>query len=112
MEYFLRFLLGGLIVSLFAIIGDIFRPRNFSGIFAAAPTVALSTLGLTFAMDGPAKVATEGRSMLFGAVAILIYGLLTRFLLVRLKWSSLPAAGAAYVGWFAVAISLWWVVLR
>ena len=62
MEYVIRFLLGGLIVSAFAILSDLLRPRTFSGLFGAAPTVALATLGITFFMGDPAKVATEGRS--------------------------------------------------
>lgn len=112
MEFILRFLIGGLVVSAFSIIGDIFRPRTFSGLFGAAPTVALATLGLTFAMDGAGKVTTEVRSMLLGAVAFLIYSLFTRYLLLQRRWTSLPAAGVALVAWLAVALGLWYVLLR
>ncbi len=112
MDLILRFFLGGLIVSAFAIIGDIFRPRSFSGIFGAAPTVALATLGITFVMDGPTYVATEGRSMLFGAAAFFVYSLLTRFMLLKWRWPSLLAAGTAYLSWFAVAFGLWYLILR
>jgi hypothetical protein len=42
-----RFLLGGLIISAFAVVGDILRPRGFAGLFGAAPSVALATLTLT-----------------------------------------------------------------
>lgn len=37
MEYILRFLLGGLIVSIFASIADVLRPKGFAGLFGAAP---------------------------------------------------------------------------
>jgi MFS family permease len=47
MEYLLRFFIGGIIVSAFAIVSDIFRPRTFSGLFGAALTVALATFGST-----------------------------------------------------------------
>lgn len=47
MELLLRFLIGGSVVSLFAIAGDVFRPKSFAGLFGAAPSVALATLALT-----------------------------------------------------------------
>lgn len=112
MEYVIRFVIGGLIVSAFAVIGDIFRPRTFSGIFGAAPTIALSTLAITYIKDGASKAATEGRSMLLGAAAIFVYSLITRYLLLKWHWSSLPAALIAYIGWIAVAFGLWFLLLR
>jgi hypothetical protein len=46
MEYVLRFLIGGSIVSLFAVFGDVLRPKSAAGLLGAAPSVALATLGL------------------------------------------------------------------
>jgi len=43
----LRFLIGGLVVSVFAVISDIVKPKSFAGLFGAAPSVALATIGLT-----------------------------------------------------------------
>jgi hypothetical protein len=34
----LRFLLGGVIVSTFALLGDLVKPKSFAGLFSAAPT--------------------------------------------------------------------------
>ena len=65
----LRFLIGGLVVSLFAILGDMVKPESLGGGFAAAPTIALATLVLTMHKHGGAYVATEARSMLAGANA-------------------------------------------
>jgi hypothetical protein len=39
-EYVVRFLAGGLLVSMFAVVGDIVRPKSFAGLFEAAPSVA------------------------------------------------------------------------
>jgi hypothetical protein len=47
-DYALRSLIGGLVVSLFAVIGDVLRPKSFAGLFGAAPSIALATLGLAF----------------------------------------------------------------
>jgi hypothetical protein len=41
MEYLVRFLAGGIVVSAFAELGDVLRPKSFAGLFGAAPSVAL-----------------------------------------------------------------------
>ena len=47
-EMLLRFAIGGSVVSLFALLGEVLRPKSFAGIFGAAPSrFALATLGLT-----------------------------------------------------------------
>jgi len=51
-QILVRFLLGGAVVSAFAIIGDLLKPKSFAGLFGAAPSVALATLGLTVATEG------------------------------------------------------------
>jgi hypothetical protein len=35
LDYAVRFLAGGLIVSAFAILGDVLRPKSFAGLFGA-----------------------------------------------------------------------------
>ena len=52
MDYVIRFLAGGLVVSLFAVAGDVLRPKSFAGLFGAAPSVALATLTLAFWKHG------------------------------------------------------------
>jgi hypothetical protein len=42
-EYVVRFLVGGIVVSAFATLGDILSPKSFAGLFGAAPSVALAT---------------------------------------------------------------------
>lgn len=43
-EYVIRFLVGGAVVSAFAMLGDLLRPQSFAGLFGAAPSVALARL--------------------------------------------------------------------
>ena len=43
-ELVIRFVVGGAIVSLFAVLGDVVCPKTLSGVFGAAPSVALATL--------------------------------------------------------------------
>ena len=45
-EYVVRFLVGGVVVSAFAMLGDMLRPKSFAALFGAAPSVALATLGI------------------------------------------------------------------
>jgi hypothetical protein len=83
LDYALRFLAGGLIVSAFAVLGDVLRPKRFAGLFGAAPSVALATLTLAIFKDGAGYVATEGRSMIIGAAAFLLYSFIVCQLLMR-----------------------------
>ncbi len=38
-EILYRFLIGGLVVSAFALIGDLLKPKSFAGLFGAAPSI-------------------------------------------------------------------------
>lgn len=85
----IRFLVSGAVVSGFAIIGDVLKPRSFAGLFGAAPSVALATLGLTVATEGPSYAATEARSMMAGAVAFFFYASLVSWIMMRYKMKAL-----------------------
>ncbi len=65
--------MGGAIVSAFALLGEMCKPKTFAGIFGAAPSVALATLGLALLNQGSSFAALEGRSMVLGAVAFVAY---------------------------------------
>jgi hypothetical protein len=105
-DYALRFLIGGTIVSLFALLGDMLRPKSFAGLFGAAPSVAIATLGLAFWKHGGDYAAVEGRSMLLGAVALAIYSLVVCQLLIRAGWPAPKSTIAAVAVWVVVAASL------
>ena len=38
-ETFIRFIVGGLFVSVFAVLGDVLKPKSFAGLFGAAPSL-------------------------------------------------------------------------
>lgn len=111
-ESILRFVIGGVVVSLFSVLGDLFRPKSFAGLFDAAPSVALATLALAVTKESPIYAGIEARSMVAGAVALLIYSQLTSWLLMRDKCSSLVASVASLPAWFVVALALWWALLK
>jgi hypothetical protein len=111
-ELLIRFIVGGLVVCAFAVVGDVLRPKTFAGIFGAAPSVALATLGLTLAIKGPSYAGIEGRSMIAGAVALLVYGLLSSRVLLKQAARALPAASVAGGAWLVVAFGIWGMFLR
>jgi hypothetical protein len=53
-ELFIRFVVGGTVVSFFAVLGDVLKPKSFAGPLGAAPPVALARLSLTVLKDGKA----------------------------------------------------------
>lgn len=111
-ETLFRFLIGGVVVSAFAALGDLFKPKSFAGLFGAAPSVALATLGLTVASNGRFYGATETRSMTAGAVAFLVYTSCVSWVMMRLKWRALVATTALIPLWLATALGLWFIFLR
>ncbi len=105
-EYTLRFFAGGLIVSAFAMLGDILRPKSFAGLFGAAPSVALATLGIAVVQHGAEYAAIQTRAMIAGAVALSCYSILVCQLLMRFRMRALPATLVAFGFWLAIALSL------
>lgn len=108
----IRFIVGGLFVSAFAVIGSMLKPKSFAGLFGAAPSVALATLALTISKNGKAYAAIEARSMVAGAAALLIYSVFVMLLLKRTGLRTLAATSSALIVWLGVAIALWWGFLK
>jgi hypothetical protein len=108
----LRFLIGGVVVSLFAILADIFRPRSFAGLFGAAPSIALATLGLTIHHNGTLYAAIEARSMIAGAFAMAVYAAIVSCVLLRYKPPTLAITLALLPLWFGVSFGIWQLSLR
>src|SRR5262249_40040716 len=102
----IRFVAGGLIVSAFAILSDMLRPKSFAGLLGAAPSVALATLGIAVAEHGAAYAAAEIWTMIYGAVALACYRFVVCQLLMRWRMAALSATIVSFVVWLAVAFGL------
>jgi hypothetical protein len=111
-EYIIRFLVGGAVVSFFAVLAEMLRPKSFAGLFSAAPSIALATIGITIAHHGTAYAATESRSMVLGAIGFLCYAGACSWLLVRRKVPALAATTTLLPIWFAVSVGLLYLVAR
>src|ERR1041385_6197240 len=106
----LRFLIGGTVVSLFAAIAEVFEPKSFSGLFGAAPSVAIATLALPYHNDGAAATSTAARWMLGAPPAMLVYGSCCVAACRRERIPVWAAAVAAWFAWLAVAFGLWFAL--
>jgi hypothetical protein len=85
-EYVVRFLAGGLLVSMFAVVGDIVRSKSFAGLFEAAPSVALATLGIAWFQHGGAYAGLQAHSMSLGGVSLACYSVLVCHMLMSPDW--------------------------
>lgn len=111
-EILLRMVLGGTLVSAFALLGDIFKPKRFAGLFGAAPSVALATLALTAETEGKSYAAMEARSMIGGAIAFFVYSSCVCWLMFRYKCPALLVTLLLMPVWIVTAFGIWFAFLR
>ena len=108
----MRFLIGGTVISAFALLGDVLRPKSFAGLFGAAPSIALATVGMTIAHHGKEYAATEARSMVLGAIAFCVYAYAVSQALVRYRRSTMAITLVLTPVWLGVSLGLYWTLLR
>jgi uncharacterized protein DUF3147 len=111
-QILIRFLIGGVVVSVFAVLGDVLKPKSFAGLFGAAPSVALATLALTVATEGAVYTATEARSMMAGAIAFFVYASLVSRIMMRYQLKALWVMIGSLPLWLGVAFGLWYLGLK
>ena len=111
-DILIRFVIGGFVVSAFSLIGDLLKPKSFAGLFGAAPSVALATISLTIVKNGGWYAAKESRSMMAGAIALLVYAWFVSWILMHRKPKALWATIGAMPIWAGVAFGVWRVWLR
>ena len=99
-----------MVVSAFAVLGDLLKPKSFAGLFGAAPSVALASLYLAVKQHGTIYASREGGWMIVGACAFFIYASVVSRLLIRRKWAALPVTGAALLLWLGVALGVYGLV--
>lgn len=110
MTFVIRFVVGGIVVSLFALIAEVLGPKSLAGVFGAAPSVGIATLGLTIVDQGKFYAAQESRSMIGGASAFFLYAWCCMVWLAKGKSSAILVSAVSLALWLAVAISVWTLV--
>ena len=101
-DLLMRFFLGGVLVTAFAMLADVLRPKSFAGLFGAAPSVALATLTLTIAHEGRSYAALEARSMILGAGGFLAYAAIVSWVLRRFRTNTVWTTTLLMPIWFLV----------
>jgi uncharacterized membrane protein (GlpM family) len=107
-----RFIVGGVIVSLFAVLGDVLKPKSFAGLFGAAPSVALATLSLTIRANGKLYAAIEARSMVAGAIGFFVYARVCTHLMKKHNMHAASATISGLAAWLLCAFGAWLLVSR
>lgn len=105
-EYVIRFLVGGVVVSAFAMLGDVLRPKSFAGLFGAAPSVALATLAIAVYRHGADYAVLQSHAMTAGAIALAVYSGVVCQLLIRARLRAATAMLLSFVVWLVVAFGL------
>jgi Protein of unknown function (DUF3147) len=109
---FIRFLIGGIVVSSFALLGDLFKPKSFAGLFGAAPSVALASLALGIIYEGRSSAATQSVSMMASASALFCYTSCISWIMMRHPHKTLWTTIATLPVWGGVTFGLWYLLLR
>lgn len=108
----IRFLIGGTSVSTFALLGDLFKPKSFAGLFGAAPSVALATLALSVIVEGKDNAATQSTSMMLSCVALFCYSSWLSWTMMHRPMRTIWATILFLPVWAVVSFGLWAVLLR
>ena len=111
-DILIRFLIGGIVVSAFAVIGDLFKPKSFAGLFGAAPSVALATILLTVRKEGAPYAALEAHSMISGVIALFFYASAVSWFMMHRECRALTISGGFLLIWALVAFGLWSVFFK
>jgi hypothetical protein len=100
--YIAKFLAGGALVCAFALVSDACKPKRFSGLFSAAPSVLLAGLVVTLVSHGATRAMLTAEGAVAGAVGMIVYCLVATPAIRRFK--ALLGSTVAMLIWFAVAL--------
>lgn len=92
----------------FALISDVLRPKAFSGLFSAAPSVALASLALTAATMGTAKAAQTALPMVAGAIGLIAFCVVAA--LMEKKTGAITGSAVAWLSWAVAAGIAFWLL--
>jgi hypothetical protein len=103
LEYVARFIAGGLLVCVFALISQICMPKQFAGIFSAAPSVLLAGLVITIFTQGASHAVLTAQGAIFGALGMIVYCFIATPAIQKHK--ALTGSIVSLAGWFLISCS-------
>jgi uncharacterized membrane protein (GlpM family) len=101
----IKALAGGAFVVLFSLIAEVLRPKSFSGLFSAAPSVAIAGLLVTSLTASPEAGGAAAHGMIAGAVAMVACCAAAAFLVHR--FGGLVGTALTWAVWGLVAAVLY-----
>jgi uncharacterized membrane protein (GlpM family) len=101
---------GGGLVVVFALLSDVLLPKTFSGLFSAAPSIAMASLLVSAFASGHAKAATAAEGMIAGAAGMVGYCIAASYLVER--FGSVVGSAMAWLAWLACAAAVYWFMFR
>ena len=106
----IRVVAGGALVVAFAMVSDMLKPRMFSGLFGAAPSVATASLLVGGLAMGPDKDTKYATGMIAGAVGLVVYAMVAALAVKHL--GSVVGSIVAWVAWIVPAAAIYLVFMR
>ena len=108
--YLAKFLAGGALVVLFAVISGMFQPKRFAGIFAAAPSILLASLIVTVLFKGTAPASLIAFGAIAGATGSVACALAAIWSVDR--WKGLAGSVIALIPWAVVSLAAYLVLME
>jgi uncharacterized membrane protein (GlpM family) len=102
-------LAGACFVTLFALIAETISPKQLSGVFGAAPSVALASLVVTLVTAGTSTAEAATFGMIGGSIAMIGYWAVVARAVD--DHGALVASVASWVVWLVIALAAY-AVLR
>jgi len=106
----LKAIAGGCLVVAFSMLSDVLKPKAFAGLFSAAPSIALASLGLTAGLMSAQKASISATAMTAGAVGMIAF--CTVAALLEKKTGAIIGSGLAWLSWLLVAGLAFWIFLQ
>lgn len=110
MTVLLKGLAGGTLVVVFALIGEVIRPRSLAGITSGAPSVAAAGLTVTVLTSGVVSAYNQSLAMIAGAVGLVAWCLVGTEAVKR--FGGLKGSVTATTVWVVAAFTSWALLLR
>jgi hypothetical protein len=108
--YLGKFLAGGALVVIFAVISEMFQPKRFAGIFAAAPSILLASLIVTILFKGTAPASLSAFGAIAGATGLVACALAAIWTVNR--WKGLAGSVIALIPWAVVSLAAYLVLME
>jgi hypothetical protein len=102
LTYLARFVVGGLLVCVFALISQVCKPKQFAGIFSAAPSVLLAGLVITLLTKGAAHASLTAEGAIAGAIGLICYCMIATPMIKRFK--TILGIIISLSGWLLVSL--------